>query len=230
MGKINIVISPSQQIYNSCKAGDSECQHMRKIGQIVYNTLKTDSRLNVYMLPLIDKSFQKNNDYLEEIQRLSNAFINKYGGKGYHIALHSDAYKGQSRGTTTFCYKFGTRSHDMAKAIHKHVVSVSKVDRGISERPGLAEVGDGIVATSVLNEIDFHDNVEGAKFIHSNIEKFANAIVNGIYEGLGLKRPEPPKPKVKYVVQCGAFSDLKNAEELQNRLIKDGYNAIIKNI
>lgn len=230
MEKISIVISPSQQIGNSCKAGDSECDHMRRIGKVVYDFLKVDTRLNVYMLPLIDKSFQKDKEYLEEIQRLSNNFIKKHGGKGYHIALHSDAFNGKARGSTTFFYKQGGLGYIMAKAIHKHVVSISKVDRGLEARPGLAEVGNGIIASSVLTEIDFHDNPVGAKFIHDNINNFAKAIINGIYEGLGIKKPEPVKPKVKYVVQCGAFADIKNAEELQNELIKAGFNAIVKDI
>ena len=226
----NIVLSGSQQIHNECWTGDTECKHMQMISKIVYDSLKTDNRLNVYLIPLLNANLQADNKYLHEIQRLSNNFINKHGGKGYHISMHSDAYNGKARGSTTFYYANGTKSHTMAEAIHKHVVDVSKVDRGCGPRPTLAEVGDGIKASSVLTEIDFHDNPQGAKFIHDNMSKFANAIVDGIYDGLDLKRPEPPKPKIKYVVQCGAFSDIKNAEELQDRLNKSGFNAIVKEL
>ena len=230
MSKINIVLSPSQQIGNDCKFGDSECDHMRKIGKVVYDFLKVDNRLNVYILPLIDKSLQRDKEYLKEIQRLSNNFIKKYGGLGYHIALHSDAFNGKARGSSTFFAKAGGKGEKMAKAIHKHVVGISKVNRGLSARPELAEVGNGIIASSVLTEVDFHDNVAGAKFIHDNINNFANAIIDGIYEGLELKKPEPPKPSIKYIVQCGAFSTIEAAEEMQDQLIKKGFNAIIKNV
>ena len=77
----------------------------------------------------------------------------------------------------------------------------------------------------MLLEVDFHSNKDTARWIIDNKVNIAQAIVNALVKKYGLKKIVPD---TMYYVQVGAFRYKKNAENLRDKLIKDGYNVYIK--
>ena len=75
-------------------------------------------------------------------------------------------------------------------------------------------------------ECEFHDTVNLAKWITSNVDKIASAIVKGICAG-DSKQYKDNSGHI-YRVQVGAFTDRKGAENLAKELNSKGYKTIIK--
>lgn len=218
-------ISPSQQIHNACKYGDTEADHCRAVALRVFQNLDQDQRFQAYLIPKIDSRLQSGNKYLAEVVKLSDNFTKKTVRENrFHIDIHTDATGADkvARGTTTFFYSKGSKSEKLARAVHAEVIKISGKGRGISARPGLAIMG--VNSTSILVELDFHDNIAGANCIHGHIKNFADAITIGIYKYFDLDRP-----KVKhYSLQLGYYSEIKHAEEKQKELKKKGIDCVIK--
>lgn len=218
-----VAISPSQQIHNACKYGDSEADHCRKIADEVFKNLDQDQHIKAYVIPKLNANLQAGNKYLAEVVKLSDNFTKKGNrDKRYHIDIHTDAYNEKTRGTTTFYYSRGSNSHKLAKCIHEQVIKVSGKSRNITARPKLAIMA--VKASSILVELDFHDSVEGASFIHANIKKLADAITIGLYQYLDIDTPKLRH----YSLQVGYFANMKNAEAAQKDLKKKGIDSIIK--
>lgn len=78
---------------------------------------------------------------------------------------------------------------------------------------------------AVLLELGFMDSKTDVPVILT--EAFANKCAKAIVDVLVRKGGLEKKPTKVYRVQCGAFSKLENAQNLANKLKKDGYDAII---
>ena len=111
-----------------------------------------------------------------------------------HVAIHTNANSGYSRGCEVFCYKFGTEGNQLALKIYKELSELTPtLDRGVKQ--GKNFYGDGkhmyelayTDAPACLIEIDFHDNKESAKWLLANVDEIAKAISRGILEHLGIK-------------------------------------------
>lgn len=185
---INIVIDPSQQVNNVCAMGDKESDHTRAIATELYNYISQDPRFNVCLLPII-----KDKDYLETVCRLSNEFVKKNGGKGFHIAIHTDAYNKKTFGASTFYYKDNTPGSKMANAIHKSITELTPWQDKTCKANSELRVLNGTIADAALVEISFHDEPTQAKWIHENVKKIAQALAFGIYCGSGLEKPLIPE-------------------------------------
>ena len=92
-------------------------------------------------------------------------------------------------------------------------------------------------APSVYCECEFHDTVEGAKWIVEHTTDIGEAIAKGLCKYLGAKyvpagqeTPKPAEPAqgdTLYRVQVGAFAVRANAEKMLDRLKKDGFSGFI---
>ncbi len=177
---MKFVISPSQQIGNRCICGDTEQDHMYQIGEEVYNRLKSDSRFEPYLIPKLTGS---DKDNLYKATALSNQFIGN--DKGYHLALHSD---GGYAGHGASGFYAGEPSKTWGKPIFDEICNLTPwEDMTCSSRPSLYELRR-TTASAFLLEVSFHDKKDEADWIHNNVDKIADAIVEGIYKGLGIPR------------------------------------------
>ena len=87
-------------------------------------------------------------------------------------------------------------------------------------------------APTAYIECEFHDTVDGAKWIVENTVLIGETIARGIcdYFGVTFKEPEQPKPPAGatiYRVQVGAYTKKENAENMLSKLKKDGYSGFI---
>jgi hypothetical protein len=176
---INLVIAYSQQHKNKCKMGDTETDHMFTIAKALYSILAQDKRLNVYLIPQQDTGDDLNN--LRGSIALSNKFIKSYGGKGYHLELHSDA--GAYAKGASGLYKSEAGLAFITPIMNELMDLTPTTDVGIRKRDDLGALNQ-TDAVAGLIEISFHDNLAEAAWIHNNPIAIAVRLANGIYKSL----------------------------------------------
>lgn len=162
----------------------------------------------------------------------SNAF-----GADLHVPIHTNAFNGSVMGTRMFCYNTG-KGMAACKAIFARVAPLSPgTSENIQVNPKLYEVRVPAAPTAYL-ECEFHDTVEGAKWLVENAATIGEAIAHGICEYLGVTykpveqpkpaQPEQPATNKLYRVQVGAFANRENAEKMLQRLKDAGFDAFIR--
>ena len=152
-----------------------------------------------------------------------------------HVPIHTNAFNGKVMGTRMFCYNSGGKGMAACKAIFARVAPLSPgTSENIQVNQNLYEVRVPDAPTAYI-ECEFHDTVEGAKWIVDNTTAIGEAIAHGIcdYFGVTFKEPEQPKPAAPasgklYRVQVGAFSVRENAERMLARLKAAGFDGYIR--
>lgn len=152
-----------------------------------------------------------------------------------HVPIHTNAFNGRVMGTRMFCYNTG-KGMDACKAIFARVAPLSPgTSENIQVNQKLYEVRVPAAPTAYI-ECEFHDTVEGAKWLVENTTAIGEAIAHGIcdYFGVTFKEPEQPKPAkpvttdTLYRVQVGAFAVRENAEKMLARLKEAGFEGFIR--
>ena len=167
---------------------------------------------------------------MQEKCAASNAF-----DADLHVPIHTNAFNGKVMGTRMFCYNTG-KGMAACKAIFARVAPLSPgTSENIQVNQKLYEVRVPAAPTAYI-ECEFHDTVEGAKWIVENTVLIGEAIARGIcdYFGVTFKEPEQPKPAepvttdTLYRVQVGAFAIRENAEKMLARLKAAGFEGFIR--
>lgn len=181
MNKVNLVIAHSQQSHNSCVMGDTEQAHMRPVAEALYDILKQDKRLNVFLIPWLDIGSDSSN--LKASIQMSNQFIEANGSKGYHIELHSDAGNAKGLGAVGL-YKSETGKR-LAAALMEELSGITPAEDNdrIRQRTDLGALNQTIAYACII-EISFHDKPEEANWIHENAVSIAAAIAHGWFKFL----------------------------------------------
>jgi N-acetylmuramoyl-L-alanine amidase len=157
----------------------------------------------------------------------------------FHFAIHSNA--GGGRGCEVFCYKAGEDGEAQAWGIYNELSLITPTgDRGVKQ--GFNFYGNGVHmyevaytnAIAALVEIAFHDNLDDANWIISNIEPIGIALAKGVLKALGISyvnpNPTPPTSKKLYRVMCGSYGIKENAEKRVAELKKLGIEAVIMEV
>lgn len=156
---------------------------------------------------------------------------------GAHIFLSIHANAGGGTGFETFrlVQRGSATTMVVQKAVHAAVLAVSGWrDRG--QKWANFHVLRESNMPAVLTENGFIDNAADVAKLKdaASLRRLGRAHAEGLARGLGLKKkvaPKPapaPKPGTLYVVQAGAFSERKNAENRVNALKKAGFEAFIE--
>jgi N-acetylmuramoyl-L-alanine amidase len=158
-----------------------------------------------------------------------------------YLALHSNAGGGgRASGAVAFYHPGSRLSREVAEALVKELDlfcpipsnRAQPVANGMEQFGGygLAEIRNPYAAklVPVLIEVNFHDNPDTAAWIASNTRSIAVACAKALAGSLGIRAKDSSSGSIRlYKVQAGAFSNLKNAEELAGRLKKSGFDAWI---
>ena len=162
----------------------------------------------------------------------SNAF-----GADLHVPIHTNAFNGKVRGTRMFCYDTKGKGMAACKAIFAELAPLTPGEsENIKADPSLYEVRVPAAPTA-YTECEFHDSVEGAKWIVENTDKIGEAIAKGICKYLGVafqeKTQSKPAADTKiggklYRVQVGVFKERQNAEKMLTRLKRAGFEGYIR--
>lgn len=169
-------ISPSTQEHNITALGNTEENIMHKV---------TDALMPMLKEVGIDALRGQKTDSLAQMVRESNLF-----NADIHVAIHSNAHDGKSRGCEVFHYPNSKDGKRLAESIYKYIEPLTPTaDRGIKTSNSYYELKE-TDAPAVIVEVDFHDTYEGAKWIDDNIYNIAEAIAKGICEYLGVSFKE----------------------------------------
>lgn len=157
-------------------------------------------------------------------------------GANYYLSVHVNS--GGGDGFESFIY---TTTDSKTQAIQKSIHSkIMEQIPGTNDR-GMKRENFHVLREShmeaILTENLFIDNAANAAKLKDPgfLEKLARGHVNGLDEGLDLKRkaaaaPTAPTNGTLYKVQVGAFSDKSNADSLAAELQAKGYPVtIVKN-
>lgn len=185
----SVYISPSSQEHNMYASGGTEEQWMNKIADEV--------------IPLLN--FNGIKTYRNTTSMDLNAIIRDSNNKNpdIHVAIHSNA--GCSRGCEVFVYKEPnktTNSEKLGKYVYNEISAITPTsDRGLKDGKAtrLGEIVN-IKATSILIEVDFHDNKEGSEWIKSNVDNISKSIAKGLCKYFGIVYREKVSEQKQYLV------------------------------
>lgn len=171
-------ISPSTQEHNKTALGDTEENIMHKVTDELVPLLKSVG---------LEILRGQKTDTLSQMVRQSDLF-----GADFHVAIHSNAHDGKSRGCEIFHYPNSVNGKKLAESIYKYLEPLTPAkDRGIKTSNVYYELKE-THAPAVIVEVDFHDTIEGAKWIDENIYPIAEAIAKGICDYCGISFQHDP--------------------------------------
>lgn len=170
---MKVYISPSTQEKNITALGNTEEDLMHGIADELVPILQ---KHNITVLR------GRREQSLEQMVAESNS--NKVD---IHVALHSNAYNKVTRGAEVFHYPTSLNGKRLADLLYKRILEISPVvGRGVKTTKELYEIVR-TNAPAALIEIDFHDNLEGAKWISDNSRQIAVAIAKAICDYFNIK-------------------------------------------
>ena len=175
---MKVYISPSTQEHNKTALGNTEENIMHKIADELVPLLK-NAGFEVFK--------GEKQDTLAQMVRQSNLL-----NVACHVAIHSNAHDGKSRGCEIFHFPNSAKGKKLAESIYKYMEPLTPTkDRGIKTSNVYYELKETF-APAVIVEVDFHDTIEGAKWIEANIFPIAEAIAKGICDYCGISYKTDP--------------------------------------
>lgn len=217
-----IYLSPSNQNGNKyATGGTNEMVQCDKIANATATALKRCG---------FEVKVGKSGDTMQNRCRESDAFK-----ADIHMPIHTNAFNGKvTGGTRIFCYSSSDKNVAPSKAVLKTLGAISPgTADSVTLYPSLYEVNTP-KAITVYVEVEFHDTKTGSDWIRNNINKIGEAIAKGMCNHFGVTYKAPSSnvtsssnSNTLYRVQVGAYSKKENAINMQKKLKKDGYEAII---
>lgn len=232
-----IYVSPSNQNNNTyASGGTNEKEQCKKIAASCVSLLEKNG-FNVKCTY---------NDSMEQRVKESNAF-----GADVHVAIHTNATSAHKTtgGTQILLYDLNGERKKIGQAVFDRLAPLTpgKSAEKLIAKPDFYEVNSATGIT-VYCECEFHDTKEGAEYIIKNAAAIGEAIALGICDYYGVKPAVNAKKdtaaekksgadnktaaasasqKTLYTVQCGAFSQKKNAEAYVKKLKAAGFDAFV---
>lgn len=209
-----VFLSPSNQYDNRYAYGNTtEGVQCGKIAEACKAALE---RSGVTVKLMHDESMQE-----------KCAESNKFGAD-LHVPIHTNAFNGKVMGTRLFCYSADGKGMEACKAIYARLAPITPGDsENIQVNADYYEVRVPAAPTAYI-ECEFHDTVEGAKWIVENPVLIGETIARGIcdYFGVTFKAPEQPAPakSVDEVAREVIRGEWGNGSDRRQRLEAAGYD------
>lgn len=216
-----VFLSPSNQYDNQYAYGNTtEGVQCGKIAEACKVALE---RNGIEVKLMHDESMQ-------EKCAASNVF-----GADLHVPIHTNAFNHSVMGTRMFYYSVGGAGAKACKVIFDLLSPITPgTSESISANPDLYEVRVPAAPTAYI-ECEFHDTVEGAKFIINNITLIGETIAKGICEYFAISfkdgkasevvpTPAPSKKSVDEVAKEVIAGKWGNGSDRRAQLEKAGYD------
>lgn len=225
---IGVFLSPSSQPWNQCNFGDSEEEHMRLLANQIKTLFDKDNR---FICKVCDEFFEMSeNDRLYNAVLQSNAFYNANGGNCYHVALHTDAFNSSASGFSVFFIGTGS-GKNLAEKVKNELSKISSWGcRSLREYPELYELRKTL-ASSILAENNFHDEINQAKWIHENIDngKLSQVYYNAVcyaenLQPINVSAPTPTPTPIPTPTPTPIPANSNNEETWKKDLIQKCIN------
>lgn len=213
-----IYISPSNQSGNTYATGKTnEKEQCHKIAKACVDYLKKAG---------FSVKCTYNDDMYARV-RESNSF-----GADLHVAIHTNATAKHNvtGGTQILLYDLKGERKKVGDAVFKRLAPLTPGESAerLVAKPDFYEINSAKGIT-VYCECEFHDTKTGSDFIRNNTQKIGEAIAKGICDYYGVKLPAEKTDTTDkiYRVQVGAFKSKKNAQDMQKKLKKAGFDSVI---
>lgn len=189
---VDVYLSPSTQEFNVGYGNyGTEEQRMNQIADVVQYELERHG---------VSVARNSPEQTLREVVAQSNEINPKL-----HVAIHSNANDGLSRGAEVYTHRLGGTGEVLADNLYEQIELISPTEGlGVKASAPLFG-GQGLYelrytrAPAALAEVAFHDNPEDAQFIISNIYQIGNAVAKGILETLGIPYQQDSAENVTYL-------------------------------
>lgn len=194
----SIYLSPSTQEFNTYVTQGTEEYWMNRLADA--------------MEPILTASGISYTRNTPDMTAASSIRTSNAGNYDLHLALHSNAAgggnAGRYRGIIAFYFPGSAQGERAAQLIVENLKAIYPLPN-LVRAEGTTTLGEvrRVRAPAVLLELGFHDNVEDANWITSNIQPTAEAIVLALTEFFGIPffpTSEPVPGRVQY--EGGAVS------------------------
>lgn len=143
----------------------------------------------------------------------------------YFVSIHrnSSPRPNQYEGVETLVYDKSGIKLEMAENINRALEEVGFKNLGVKERPGLV-VLRRTKMPALLVEVGFINSEKDNQLFDEKFQEIAEAIAGGI---LGTLSEETVTDPVLYRVQVGTFQNRQNADNLNYKLLSQGYPSFL---
>lgn len=108
-----------------------------------------------------------------------------------HVCIHTNAFDGTVSGTRMFAFNTTGSGYKAAQAIYRTLAPITPgTSENLTARPGLYEIKYSN-APCVYIEVDFHDNVNAAKWLIAHPTEIGEAVCKGICDYYGTAYVAP---------------------------------------
>lgn len=172
-----IYLSPSTQEFNSYVNGGTEEEWMNLLAD--------------KMVPLLDASGIRYARNTPDMTAASSIAASNAGNYDLHLALHSNAaagdQAGKARGSIVFYYPGSANGQRAANLLADGLKTVYP-NPNLVRTEATTTLGEvaRVNAPAVLIELAFHDNVEDATWIKTNLDEIARVLVLALTEYFGI--------------------------------------------
>ncbi len=183
---VSVFLSPSDQRGNTYAYGDTnEAVVCQQISNLLEDKLEklgvtVDSDPNMYSGVAISNALRPD----------------------LHLAIHTNASPGHNvRGVRVFYYPGSEYGKTYAEKFFRALSGLFEGRHAVKENYSLYELRK-TVSPAVYLELDFHDTVDGAKWLINNKELIANTLCNVICEIFQLPAVDPAEEILKNYTFC----------------------------
>lgn len=210
-----IYLSPSTQEFNEYVNGGSEEYWMNQIADA--------------MEPYLISSGIQFTRNTPDMTAASSIVQSNMGNYDLHLALHSNAapagQSGTYQGTDVYYYPTSIRGREAAEIIARNLKTIYP-NPNLVKTVSSTTIGEvrRTKAPSVLIEFAYHDNVEDANWIKSNIDAIARNVVLSLTEYFGIPFVEPQTPQTGTVNVRWGYLNIRSEPNIYSPILATVYD------
>lgn len=210
-----IYLSPSTQENNLYVNGGTEAEWMNRLADT--------------MEPYLTASGIRFSRNTPDMTALSSIRASNTGDYDLHLALHSNAAPegkyGQVRGVLVFYYPGSVQGQKAASLIANGLKTIYPLPN-LVRTEATTTVGEvrRVRAPSVFLELGYHDNLDDAVWVQTNLEAIARNIVLSLTEYFGLPFLEPQAPRPGVVDVTWGYLNIRDLPSLTAPVLARAYD------
>ena len=210
-----IYLSPSTQENNLYVNGGTEEEWMNRLADT--------------MEPYLTASGIRFSRNTPDMTALSSIRASNTGDYDLHLALHSNAAPegkyGQVRGVLVFYYPSSVQGQKAANLIANGLKTIYPLPN-LVRTEATTTIGEvrRVRAPSVFLELGYHDNLDDAVWVQTNLEAIARNIVLSLTEYFGLPFLEPQAPRPAVVDVTWGYLNIRDMPSLTAPVLARAYD------
>ena len=216
-----IYLSPSTQENNLYVNGGSEEEWMNRLADA--------------MIPYLEATGIRYSRNTPDMTAASSIRASNAGNYDLHLALHSNASPegeyGQNRGVLVFHYPGSVQGTKAATIMADHLREIYPLPDKVRVEP-TRTIGEVRLtrAPSVFLELGYHDNLDDAVWVQSNLDLIARTIVQALAEYFQIPFLAPTAPRPGVMDVSWGHLNIRSRPSLSAPVIAKAYDGAILTI